>query len=234
MNVETFPPLTKEETQAAMRQVYHVVVRKDFKEVMYGHNPGEYVLEDDKFFEEYAGKTVYVMEVGDDWFILSDNNYTLTLDCFLNKFSLEAFNGWRYSNPYTPEQWIAVKAMRETKDFIEKGQLIIDAVEGKHQLQNMGTGLDERDAEILGALLSKKRSFYYCGILHFRNFLRVSYYDRTKIEIAFEDIEPEGEYNDRAWVFFYLAPLYIKKRTEKFIKNMVKKYDMLVQDDAGV
>ena len=62
-------------------------VKDNFKEIMYKIYPGEYNEKDDEFFNRYAGKEVLAFPYNknykdDDWFIVSDNNYCLTRECF--------------------------------------------------------------------------------------------------------------------------------------------------------
>lgn len=62
-------------------------VKENFKNIMYKKYPDEYSSKDDSFFNDYAGKIVFAFHFNrnhkdDDWFILSDNNYCLTRECF--------------------------------------------------------------------------------------------------------------------------------------------------------
>ena len=81
--------LTKDEIKNLIIHVglKKVKVKTDFKYIMYKKNEGEYSKKDDAFFEHYAGKTVFAypyskMNKDDDWFILSENNHCLTMECF--------------------------------------------------------------------------------------------------------------------------------------------------------
>ena len=64
-----------------------ITLKENIFDIMKKRYPEEYKIEDQKFFDEYKGKTVWVYNFNgakykDDWFVLEDNNYQLSVDCF--------------------------------------------------------------------------------------------------------------------------------------------------------
>ena len=71
-----------------LHKVKMVTIKDNFKDIMIEKYPDEYSEKDDNFFNEYKGKYTYVYKYCNcdkdkDWFILEDNNYPITEDCWL-------------------------------------------------------------------------------------------------------------------------------------------------------
>ena len=85
--------LTKNELQNILihfrvcNKLKEVTIKSNFKEIMYKENEGEYNESDNLFFEKYSNKKCLVFKYSNsckerDWFILEDNNYPITEECF--------------------------------------------------------------------------------------------------------------------------------------------------------
>jgi len=81
--------LTVSQIERLLRHVgvRYAVIKENFKDILKEANPGEYTEKDDVFFNKYAGKKVIVYpwsKYSDDkdWFILEDDNYPITKECF--------------------------------------------------------------------------------------------------------------------------------------------------------
>ena len=62
---------------------FKALIKNDFKDILYKEFPEEYSeSKDNAFFDKYKGQTVTLIVDGEDYFILEDNNYVLTRDCF--------------------------------------------------------------------------------------------------------------------------------------------------------
>ena len=71
-----------------LHRVKMVTIKDNFKDIMTEKYPNEYSEKDDTFFNTYRGKYTYVYKYRNcnddkDWFILEDNNYPITEDCWL-------------------------------------------------------------------------------------------------------------------------------------------------------
>jgi hypothetical protein len=63
-------------------KVRRVKIKDNLKEILSTTFPDEYTDSDFIFFERYAGKEANVYQWAGDWWILDDDNYLITPDCF--------------------------------------------------------------------------------------------------------------------------------------------------------
>ena len=72
-----------------LHKVKLVTIKDNFKEILTERYPNEYSEKDEVFFNKYKGKYTYVYKYcncddsDEDWFILEDDNYPITEDCWL-------------------------------------------------------------------------------------------------------------------------------------------------------
>ena len=70
------------EAYHVLNKVEKVLIKLEFKQIMYKHMPNEFNENDDDFFAKYAGKKVNVYNWLGDWWICEDDNTPITSECF--------------------------------------------------------------------------------------------------------------------------------------------------------
>lgn len=70
------------ELRHLLNKVKKVKIKDNLKEILTTTFPDEYNDSDFIFFEIYAGKEANIYQWVGDWWILEDDNYVITTDCF--------------------------------------------------------------------------------------------------------------------------------------------------------
>ena len=70
------------ELRHLVNKVKKVKIKDNLKEILTTTFPDEYNDSDFIFFERYAGKEANIYQWAGDWWILEDDNYLITPDCF--------------------------------------------------------------------------------------------------------------------------------------------------------
>jgi hypothetical protein len=70
------------ELRHLLNKVKRVKIKNNFREILMATFPDEYTDSDYIFFERYTGKEANIYQWAGDWWILEDDNYLITPDCF--------------------------------------------------------------------------------------------------------------------------------------------------------
>ncbi len=70
------------ELRHLLNKVKRVKIKDNLREILTTTFPDEYTDSDYIFFERYAGKEANIYQWAGDWWILEDDNYLITPDCF--------------------------------------------------------------------------------------------------------------------------------------------------------
>lgn len=72
------------ELRHLVNKVKRVKIKDSFEQILIKDLGESYDrIEDKNFINKYAGKMVNIYKWGDDWWILEDDNYVITYNCFV-------------------------------------------------------------------------------------------------------------------------------------------------------